>query len=190
MAQLKMIWKRKKPEKVVLPEGFSVVKFKDDSDIKPWLEICKNGLAADDATQEKFYEKITMHEDTSAPRDLFFIDFANEHIATVTAVFHPEKNVGEVHMVSVRTDMRGRGLGNALCLIALNKLYDNGCEYAFLTTDEWRKAAVKSYLTNGFLPVEYDTGMYERWQAVMREYGIDELEMLNEDASTFCTIKA
>ena len=93
-------------------------------------------------------------------------------------------------MVSVRSDLRGKGLGNVLNQIAVNKLYNDGCDYAFLTTDEWRKAAVKSYLSYGFQPVEYDEGMYDRWVAVMKEYGIKELEMLKEaDASHHCYIK-
>ena len=53
-----------------------------------------------------------------------------------------------------------------------------------------RFAAVKSYLSYGFQPVEYDEGMYDRWVAVMKEYGIKELEMLKEeDASHHCFIK-
>ena len=43
----------------------------------------------------------------------------------------------------------------------------------YLTTDEWRKPAIKNYLTAGFHPVEYDVGMPERWAGVFAEMGIE-----------------
>jgi len=190
MAQLKMYWKRQKPEPVKLPEGFTVVNYKDESDIPAWIEICKNGLVGEDATRKNFEDAILGCDDLVPEKDLFFIDYEGEHVATIAVIYHPDKNMGHVHMVSVRSDMRGKGLGNAINQIAVNKLYDDGCDYAFLTTDEWRKAAVKSYLSYGFQPVEYDEGMYDRWVAVMKEYGIKELEMLKEeDASHHCYIR-
>ena len=190
MAQLKMYWKRQTPAPIELPEGFTVVNYKDESDIPAWIEICKNGLVGDEATEENFKGAILECDDLVPEKDLFFVDYNGEHVATTAVIYHPAKNMGHVHMVSVRSDMRGKGLGNVLNQIAVNKLYNDGCDYAFLTTDEWRKAAVKSYLSYGFQPVEYDEGMYDRWVAVMKEYGIKELEMLKEeDASHHCFIK-
>ena len=72
-----------------------------------------------------------------------------------------------------------------LNFITLKHLFAKGVNYIVLTTDEWRKGAVKSYLSGGFLPVEYDTGMEERWAAVLEEYGIDSVQMLNEDATPY-----
>lgn len=190
MAQLKMYWKRQKPQPINLPEGFTVVNYKDESDIPAWIEICKNGLVGEDATRKNFEDAILGCDDLVPEKDLFFIDYNGEHVATTAVIYHPDRNMGHVHMVSVRSDMRGKGLGNVLNQIAVNKLYDDGCAYAFLTTDEWRKAAVRSYLSYGFQPVEYDEGMYDRWLAVMKEYDIKELEMLKEeDASHFCYIR-
>ena len=36
--------------------------------------------------------------------------------------------------------------------------------------------------------MEYDEGMEERWAAVLEEYGIDSVQMLNEDATPYKTI--
>ena len=61
--------------------------------------------------------------------------------------------------------------------------------YGLLTTDEWRKGAVKSYLSAGFLPGEYAQGMQDRWEAVLEEYGIDSVQMLYEDTTPFRVIE-
>ena len=73
-------------------------------------------------------------------------------------------------------------------VIYVEKLDAQGVDYIFLTTDEWRKGAVKSYLSSGFKPVEYDEGMTQRWQAVLEEYGIDSVDMVDEDANFFKTV--
>ena len=65
----------------------------------------------------------------------------------------------------------------------MKTLKERGVKYISLTTGEGRPAAVKSYLNAGFLPVEYAEGMEERWLAVMDKYGIDSLQLLNEDTT-------
>ena len=57
----------------------------------------------------------------------------------------------------------------------------------YLTTDEWRKGAVKSYLSEGFIPVEYAEGedMKGRWEWMLCELGVDSVDMVYEDR-TFC----
>ncbi len=186
MAQLKMYWLAGTPAvDLILPKGYSVSNYKEKNDIYAWIECCKDGLVADDADESTFKFRITDHPFTTAEKDLFFLDFNGEHIGTVTAVYHPDKNCGEVHMVGIRPDFRGKGLGKYLNDIAVKKLDSQGVDYIYLTTDEWRKGAVKSYLTSGFLPVEYDEGMQERWEAVISDYGIDSVDMVNEDCSFF-----
>lgn len=189
MAQLKMYWF---PDTAIddppLPEGYSVSTFKTEADKLSWCECCKNGLVEDDAGEKAFDEAITNRADISISEDVFFLDYLGEHIGTVTAYVIKEHNTGNVHMVGLRTDHRGRGLSKYMMATALKHLKEKGVKYALLTTDEWRKGAVKAYLTAGFLPVLYDEGMEERWQAVLREYGIDCVQMVNEDASPYKTI--
>ncbi len=186
MAQLKMYWLKGTPvADSELPEGYSIVNYKSADEKMPWVECCKNGLVADDADEGSFDERITFRKNCIPETDLFFLDYNGEHIGTVTAIYHPDENKGEVHMVGIRTDYRGRGLGKYLNNIAIKKLAAQGVDYIFLTTDEWRKGAVKSYFTAGFIPVEYDVEMKERWEKVLYEHGIDSVDMVNEDCS-FC----
>lgn len=184
MAQLKMYWIKGTPVKdMELPDGYSFSVNKcDEADKLAWIECCKNGLVGDDAGFETYDERIRYRKDCNEAEDVFFLDYEGRHIATITAIYHPEKNCGEVHMVGMIPEFRGKGLGKYLNNKAVKVLSKKGVDYIYLTTDEWRKGAVKSYLSADFKPVEYDEGMTERWEAVITEYGIDSVDMVDENA--------
>lgn len=191
MAQLKMYWiNNKKVELLKLPDGYSMSKYSGEKDKAAWVECCKNGLVADDADESTFDDRITNKEFCDPYDDVFFLDFGGEHIGTITAINHTDINMGNMHMVGIRTDFRGRGLGKYINNACIHKLSEEGVDFIRLTTDEWRKGAVKSYLTAGFLPVNYDTGMEERWENVLTEYGIESVDMLNEDCTFYKKIYA
>lgn len=189
MAQLKMYRLFGTPiNEVPLPEGYSISNYKCEADKLAWCECCKNGLIADDAGVEEFCNAIESRKDIDLFRDVFFLDYQGEHIGTVTAYVDKAGNYGDMHMVGIKTGFRGRGLAKYLNFITCKKMDEAGVPYTLLTTDEWRKGAVKSYLNGGFLPVEYDEGMEERWIAVITEYGIDSVQMLNEDCTPYKVI--
>ena len=189
MAQLKMYWFPDTPIFASpLPEGYAISKYQTEADKLAWVECCKNGLVGDDATAAAFDNSITDNENISLTDDVFFLDHNGEHIGTVTAFVIKERSVGDVHMVGIRTDYRGRGLSKYMLSAALNHLKNKGVRYALLTTDEWRKGAVKSYLTAGFLPVDYDEGMIPRWEAVLEDYGIDSVQMVDEAGEPLCIV--
>ena len=189
MAQLKMYWiNDKKVELLPLPEGYSFSKYKGEEDKMAWVECCKNGLVGDDATEAQFDDSILGIEACDPYDDVFFLDYEGEHIGTITAINHTDLNMGNMHMVGMKTEFRGKGLGKYLNNRCIHKLSEEGVKYIRLTTDEWRKGAVKSYLTSGFIPVQYEMGMEERWGKVLEEYGIDSVEMVYEDLTPYKTI--
>ena len=160
MAQLKMYWIPGTPIKNFdLPEGYSISNYKCEADKLAWCDCCKDGLIADDADESAFYDEIEKNPNINLFEDVFFLDYNGEHIGTVTAYVHKKENIGDMHMVGIKTAYRGRGLAKYLNMITLNHLAPKGIKYISLTTNEWRKGAVKSYLSGGFLPVEYDLGM-------------------------------
>lgn len=186
MLQLKMYWlKGTQTDDIQLPEGYSFSTYKEDADKAAWVECCKNGLLCDGADESAFESTIKNHAFVVPETDLFFLDYNGEHIGTITAVYHGDENIGEVHMVGLKPEFRGKGLGKYLNNIAIKKLDAQGVKYIYLTTDEWRKGAVKSYISSGFLPVEYGMGMTSRWEAVMTNYGIDTLNMVDENGEFF-----
>ena len=189
MAQLKMYWLAGTPIKHYdLPEGYSISNYKTEADKLAWVECCKNGLVDDDAGTEAFDRTITNWKEINMEEDVFFLDYEGEHVGTVTAFVFPERRMGDMHMVGIRTDFRGKGLGKYLCQITLEHLKDKDIDFISLTTDEWRKAAVKSYLNAGFLPVEYRLGMQRRWEAELEAIGVDSVQMVYEDGSPYHVI--
>lgn len=186
-----MFWLKGTPvADYVLPEGYSIVNYNgSDEDKLAWAECCKNGLVGDSAGTEEFDDTILGTDDIVPETDVFFLDHKGEHVGTITAIYHPEGNFGQVHMVAIRTDYRGKGLGKYINNIAVKKLAAQGVDYMYLTTDEWRMGAVKSYLTAGFIPVEYDEDMQARWEWMLCELDVDSVDMVYEDRSFCRTLK-
>lgn len=189
MAQLKMYWFPGTPIKNdPLPEGYSISNYKCEEDKMAWVECCKNGLVDDDAGTEAFDNAI-LNRPLDPCEDCFFLDYNGEHIGTVTAYVEND-NTGDMHMVGIRTDFRGKNLSKFLSMVTCNHLEPKGVKWISLTTDEWRKGAVKGYLNAGFLPVEYDEGMEDRWMDVLDTYGMDSVQMVYEDGTPYKTVIA
>ncbi len=187
MAQLKMYWLPGTPiEKHELPEGYSISNYKSEADKMPWVECCKNGLVSDTADETQFDKSILSRVEAGLNpyEDVFFIDFNGEHVGTVTAFIHTSDNSGDMHMVGIRTDFRGYGLSKYLTQIMLEHLAGR-CKFIHLTTDDWRKPAIKGYLRGGFIPVIYDMWMERRWQSLATEFGIENLPTLKNDGTPF-----
>ena len=104
-------------------------------------------------------------------------------VATVTAIVHPEARRGYVHMVAAAPSCRGLGVGGLMNRIACAVFWEAGCETADLTTDDFRIPAIRSYLSAGFLPVDWDEDMAERWETILRDLGRSQVEMVREDGS-------
>lgn len=186
--QLKLLVFPKDKEIPALPEGYSIRNYQNEEDIPHWIRICNNGLVrygADNSSFTNCMEKIDVYKDT------FFIE--NEKglpVATITAVRkYPDTGLGLVHMVSVADSERGKGLGNVLCAIAEKHFYDNGVKMATLTTDDYRIPACKSYLKAGWVPVNHDVDMVIRWTKVMKNFGINELQMYTENGEKDVLLK-
>lgn len=188
--KLKMVIFPKHKKIPPLPDGYKIRNYADTNDIMSWVEVCKNGLLSDNAGAEAFEKDIIKPEGIDPFTDLFFIENGDGKIvATITAVNNFQNtNLGNIHMVSVAAEERGKGLGHVLCAIAERKLHANGVKMATLVTDDWRKAACKSYLKAGFFPVNYDDDMKERWSALLTEFKIDSVMMVKENGEPDQTI--
>lgn len=200
-SQLKMYWFASEPvERMTLPEGYSFSHFSEknrDIDIPDWNECIRTWPTPGDGDAERFDSEIYGFKDIVPERDVWFLDHDGEHVGTCTGFIwgcggawqaDGEHCVGDLHWVGIKTSHRGLGLSKYLSNIIQVTLKERGVRYVSLTTGEGRPAAVKSYLTAGFLPVEYAEGMTERWEKVLEKYGIDHVQMLREDASPYKVI--
>ena len=189
MEQLKMYWlSGTKLNPVELPEGCTIVNYRDESDRKAWVECCKDGLIPDDADESEYVRLIENIKWIRETEDVFFLDYKGEHIGTITA-YRNDRQIGTTHMLGIRTAYRGRGYAKLLMRTALQHLAKQNVRYTLLTTDDWRKNAIRNYLHEGYLPVEYELGMQDRWELILEELGIEEAQMVYEDATPFRTIR-
>jgi mycothiol synthase len=95
------------------------------------------------------------------PDGLFFVTSDSEGgrpVASAAAWRVPpeERATGYVHMVCALPEHRGRGLGRLVTLATLHFMRERGFTDALLETDDWRLAAVRTYLALGFVPVYVD----------------------------------
>ncbi len=158
-----------------LHEDYYIRNFRETEDeIAAWIEICKNGLFGPDAGREGYVSSITNVAGVVPERDIFFVceRKTDRPVATITGFVRPD-GAGDIHMVAAIPEVRDKKIGHAMLAHALEKLSRDGVEKVYLTTDEWRKPAIKNYLTAGFCPVEYDVGMPERWVGVFAEMGLE-----------------
>jgi len=99
----------------------------------------------------------------------FFILENEKAVATITVVCDYDKKVGLIHMVACREDARGKGYGTLLTKIAEYTLKKEGMESAYLTTDDWRIPAIKSYLRIGFYPDLSNDDFINRWDLIYKQ---------------------
>lgn len=100
------------------------------------------------------------------------IPIASATMWRVATAGHPAR--GYLHMVGALPEYRGKGLGRAVSLAALKAMAIRGDTEAMLETDDFRIAAIRSYLALGFTPVYAPDGDLvpdhrHRWSAVLQE---------------------
>ena len=181
MKQLKMYWKA---EPSTYPENTPEWHYRtydgSQRDRDAWVEICTHGLLGPGAEQpfEKYMSSMEIFDENS----LFFVEHDGEIVATIAALTDQNK-VGLFHMVGAARECRGHGVGNLLAKIAKARLWECGATHAYLTTDEFRVPAVKSYLTAGFCPVNWDTDMEARWLGMLYFLEVTDVPFVEEDGT-------
>lgn len=180
MAQLKMYWAAQPTE---FPESYGGFSYRilqnTPQDIAAWVSICKHDFLKEDAGEQAFNDRM-LDQDGFTYDSVYLVDYAGEPVATVTAIVRTNGVMGSVHMVAAVPSCRGKGVGKLLIEIAKARLFAAGVTGVDLTTDEFRVPAVRSYLRAGFLPVLYDEGMPQRWEAWLREQGYQNIPMVDE----------
>ena len=185
MKQLKMRRPSAPVKELPLPAGYRYELYSGTrEEIEDWKNICKNGLIRDGEDGDHWFRETILNRAGLHPEeDLFFIvDDTDRRIATTAAVKQPD-GTGYVHMVASLPETRGKGLGHAMIRHTLSMIEARGVPYTHLTTDDYRLAAIKTYLDAGFLPVIYEdpeSDMTERWNKVLEDLHYPMVEYLSE----------
>ena len=190
MSSLKMYNFNPQVKGKTLPEGFSVVKFSSEKDIDAWVEICSDGLIAADTAYERFRCELVDIDGPDPYRDTYFIEKDGKKIATYTVVPNMwSTGMGYIHMVAVKSQFRGLGLGSFIADDSLRRLIEMGKDKIFLLTGDSRIPALSTYLKAGFLPVNYidDDGkdMLERWQKIADTLQLHNLKLLDNEGNLY-----
>ena len=167
MQQLKMIFNAENtplPE-LTIAEGFRLRTITDSElDAYNELRTSSDFNAWDSETLHKFRSKLL-------PDSMFLIEEAATGrfaaAATAETTDMPEfPQVGVLGWVMTRPDFRGRHLGRSVSVAAMHRLYEAGYRVFSLLTDDFRLAAVKTYLDLGWNPWLYLPEMEGRWRAL------------------------
>ncbi|MCQ2429427.1 MAG: GNAT family N-acetyltransferase [Clostridia bacterium] len=147
-----------------------------------WLAMNKGAILPDD--DPKWFDLlITRYPDVCPEKDLFFVVSPDgRRVATSASVVH-SGGAGYVHMVAALPEVRGKGIGHAMLSFSLETLEARGVPYIYLTTDDFRLAAIKTYLDADFRPVLWEdpeSDMAARWDAVIDKLGYRKVEYLPE----------
>jgi ribosomal protein S18 acetylase RimI-like enzyme len=190
MLQLKMLRPAGPVISRALPEGFHYAGYEGtESELTEWLDMCYKGqLLPENPPESGNYRdwfKVTVldYADLNPDEDIIFVIAPDgRRAASICAVKHGEDQ-GYIHMVAAHPDFRGRGIGHAMLAHALEKLEARSCTYSILTTDDFRLAAIKTYLDAGFRPVLWtdpESDQRARWDAVIAQLGYEPVEYFDE----------
>lgn len=173
MEQLIMRWDNDglKPEELIIPEGVEIKNWAEvDNPLDKWLDIVQYGLS-EKKEDEGFYKNCNYHYEYYKPEDCFFFTLNGEEVATVTVICDPVKKEGYVHMVAAKPQARGKGIGNLMSFFAVKVCKEKGMKTAYLTTDDFRIPAIKTYLKGGFYADLSTEDFKERWNKIFELIG-------------------
>lgn len=104
----------------------------------------------------------------------FVIDREGVPVATASYQLMPKDfpHSGWVHYVGANPTESGKGLGRIAVLAVLRRAQEDGRTDAYLTTDDPRLPAIRTYLRLGFAPDMWHESHAERWRAVYQAMGV------------------
>lgn len=194
MKQLMMFRRAAPVPAIKLPEGWTIRSMKSGEEMV-WVDICGDEFwKPEEMTALERWQK-TMGSDPGVLMDhvYFACDPTGRPMATASlrllnteqlAHYPPgEAGLGYLHYVAARPEARGLGAGSAVTAQVVLRGIELGLPDSILTTDDYRLAAIKSYLRLGWIPVLYDETMLARWQDILKILNQPSVAMMNMDGT-------
>ena len=173
LGQLHMVWPQRlldAPPAPTVPQGFAMRQYRDD-DFEAYNRLrVKAGFEA--WTPEQMARALRQ----VAPDGFFLVERIDTGQLAASAMAQhdprPEHPFGgQVGWVAADPEQKGKGLGMAVSAAAAARLIGMGYRRIYLLTDDYRLAALKTYLKLGFEPFMVSDDMPARWQAAKRALG-------------------
>ena len=150
-----------------LPPDYLVRPFHED-DRKPWIALMR-AAGFEGWSHDHLRQALSM----ALPDGIFFIEHCPTRALVAIAMaghrsteLHPFG--GELGWVAVSPEHRGRHLSAIVSSEATKRFLSAGYREIYLATDDWRVAAIKTYLGLGYVPFLWASYMEERWRLVCR----------------------
>lgn len=174
MAQLKMIFDAETTplQAIELADGFELRTIQDED--LPWYNILRTSVNFD----EWSLEKLSAFRNKALTDGMFVAVEKATGILAASACAEitdmPElPDLGVLGWVMTSPEKGGFHLGRSVSVAAMHRLYAAGYRAFSLKTDDFRKAALKTYLRLGWRPWLYLEDMEERWRNIAAEFGLD-----------------
>ena len=165
--QLRMIWPAGKPcgLPITWPDGYVLRQFQE-SDTEKYLALMHEAGYADFSL-----ESLDKMKKSLLPQGFSIVEYLPEHELAASAMANDQPieaypEAGAVNWVAGAKKHSGRGLGTTVVLAVLKRLLDSGYREIYLTTDDFRLPALKTYLKIGFEPDLFADDMPARWAAI------------------------
>lgn len=169
--QLQMVWPEARletPPPIVVPPAYSLRTYRPGDETRFYEVMDLAGWPGWDD------ERLRPWKARILPAGWFMaVHEASAQIAATAMCLHSHEDDhpfgAELGWVAGDPAHKGRGLGRAVCAAATARMIDIGYRSIHLYTEDWRPAALRIYLTIGYVPYLYTPAMLERWQAVCAE---------------------
>ena len=171
--QLQMIWPQRlleSPPTPAVPDGYRLRSFRAEDKAAYLQVMAKAGFEGwDDDHLRKALDKVL-------PDGFFVVEHSATGMVVATAMAlhnhttdHPFG--GEMGWVAADPAHRAKGLGRVVSAAVTARLLRAGYRDIYLRTDDFRLAAIKTYLRLGYEPLA-NTDTMERWNKVYQQLGL------------------
>lgn len=156
----------------ILPQDGYTIRTMRDGEAACWSHSCIGQFGVESESPEFFERKMGY----SIPYDrIFYACIDDKPVGTATALINDEGNRPFLHYIAVNPEHRGHKLGEALISAVLKKHLEDNLTGCFLTTDDFRVPAIKTYIKLGYLPVLWSDDARERWEKLGHAVGYSSL---------------
>ena len=167
-SDLQMVWSRDRyftPPTWPVPAGYFLRTYQEGDALDFFVLMERAGFPGWNMIEfEKWCLKIL-------PDGFFFvIDSATGKLAATAMACHNPTALhpfgATLSCVAADPLHRGRGLGYVVSAAVTQRLLQAGYLNIYLETDDWRLAAIKTYLNMGWVPLLYRQDMPARWEKI------------------------
>lgn len=168
---------------LTLPDGYALSSFQPDFE-DHWTNIVSTCFERE---PEKFcFDAVMRNDPAFKPERVWFVVHGKTPVATSSAYHRSDflPDYGMIHYVGALSGHKGKKLGYWVSLACLHQMRREHREGAWLSTDDFRLAAVKTYLNLDFVPLLVHENQRNRWRNVFESLGAPELsEKFQEELS-------